>query len=206
MTRWFAILAEGNLLKTFDDIDGGKFLMPTGTATIKDAEKRDLNLSGMAQVKIGKKNSLVGGNASFGRYYRQPQLMELYGVYRGVFSNPKLKNETAIRFEIGGFVQTPSRKTTLRATYFSSFVENGIYWIANNNAIKAFNASKARIHGIELETKSSPVSFSKQPCAAQSRIRATKGSSGCITESSSRENPSTATSSKGSSFCLSIWT
>ncbi len=158
-TRWLALLLEGNLLKTFDDIDGGKFLMPTGTATIEDAEKRDLNLSGMAQVKIGKKNSLVGGNASFGRYYRQPQLMELYGVYRGVLSNPKLKNETALRFEIGGFVQTPSRKTILRATYFSSFVENGIYWIAGNNAIKAFNASKARIHGVELEAKSSPVSF-----------------------------------------------
>ena len=159
MARWIAILAEGNLLKTFDDIDGGKFLMPTGTATIEDAEKRDLNLSGMVQIKLGQKKSLVGGNASFGRYYRQPQLMELYGVYRGVLSNPKLKNETAIRFEIGGFVQTPSRKTTLRATYFSSFVENGIYWIASNNAIKAFNASKAQIHGIELEAKSSPVPF-----------------------------------------------
>ncbi len=159
MARWLAILAEGNLLKTFDDIDGGKFLMPTGTATIEDAEKRDLNLSGMVQLKLGQKKSFVGGNASFGRYYRQPQLMELYGVYRGVLSNPKLKNETATRFEIGGFVQTPSRKTTLRATYFSSFVENGIYWIASNNAIKAFNASKARIHGIELEAKSSPVPF-----------------------------------------------
>ncbi len=158
-TRWLALLLEGNLLKTFDDIDGGKFLMPTGTATIEDTEKRDLNLSGMAQVKLGQESSLVGANASFGRYYRQPQLMELYGVYRGVLSNPKLKNETALRFEIGGFVQTPSRKTTLRATYFSSFVENGIYWIAGNNAIKAFNASKARIRGIELEAKSAPVSF-----------------------------------------------
>ena len=161
MTRWLALLAEGNLLKTFDDIDGGKFLMPTGTATIEDTEKRDLNLSGMLQVKLGQKKSLAGGNVSIGRYFRQPQLMELYGVYRGVLSNPKLKNETAARFEIGGFVQTPSRKTTLRATYFHSFVENGIYWIASTNAIKAFNASKASIHGIELEAQSSPVPFFK---------------------------------------------
>lgn len=159
VARWFAVLAEGNLLKTFDDIDGGKFLMATGTATIEDAEKRGLNLSGMVQLKFGQKKSFVGGNASIGRYFRQPQLMELYGVYRGVLSNPTLKNETAVRFEIGGFIQTPSRKTTLRTTYFHSSVENGIYWIAGNNAIKAFNASKANIHGIELEVQSSPVPF-----------------------------------------------
>lgn len=158
-TDWLSLLLEGNMLKTFDDIDGGKFLMPTGTAIIDDAEKRNLNMSGMLQVKLGTKKSLVGANASIGRYFKQPQLMELYGVYRGVLSNPKLKNETAVRFEAGGFIQTPSRKTVLRATYFNSHVENGIYWIAGNNAIKAFNASKAFIHGVEIEAKSKPATF-----------------------------------------------
>ena len=158
-TDWLSLVLEGNMLKTFDDIDGGKFLMPTGTAIIDDAEKRDLNMSGMLQVKLGGKKSLVGGNASVGRYFKQPQLMELYGVYRGVLSNPKLKNETAVRFEAGGFIQTPSRKTVLRATYFNSHVENGIYWIAGNNAIKAFNAGKAFIHGVEIEAKSKPATF-----------------------------------------------
>ncbi len=156
---WMSLVAEGTVQKTFDDIDGGKFLMPTGTATIQSAKNRDLNLSGMLQVKLGEKDSRFGANASIGRFYRQPQLMELYGVYRGVLSNPNLKNETAVRFEAGGFVRTPSGNSILSATYFYSDLENGIYWITGNNTIKAFNASKAKIYGIELELKSKPASF-----------------------------------------------
>ncbi|MCQ2104330.1 MAG: TonB-dependent receptor [Fibrobacter sp.] len=158
-TKWLSLFAEGNILKTIDDVDGGKFLMPTGTATISDAETRNISFAGMVQAKFGKKESLFGGNVSIGRFYRQPQLMELYGVYQGVLSNPKLKDETAVRFEAGGFVQSPSRKTTLRATYFDSYLENGIFWTVSTNTMKAFNVNDARIQGVELEMNSRPVSF-----------------------------------------------
>lgn len=158
-TKWLSLFAEGNILKTNDEIDGGKFLMPTGTAIISDAETRDLSYAGMVQAKLGKKDSWFGGNISIGRFYRQPQLMELYGVYQGVLSNPKLKDETAVRFEVGGFVQSPSKKSTLRATYFDTRLENGIYWIVSTNAMKAFNVDAANIQGVELELNSKPVNF-----------------------------------------------
>ncbi|MCQ2107334.1 MAG: TonB-dependent receptor [Fibrobacter sp.] len=158
-TKWLSLFAEGNILKTNDEIDGGKFLMPTGTAIISDAETRDLSYAGMVQAELGKKDSWFGGNISVGRFYRQPQLMELYGVYQGVLSNPKLKDETAVRFEVGGFVQSPSKKSTLRATYFDTRLENGIYWIVSTNAMKAFNVDAANIQGVELELNSKPVNF-----------------------------------------------
>lgn len=158
-TKWLSLFAEGNILKTNDEIDGGKFLMPTGTAIISDAETRDLSYAGMVQAKLGKKDSWFGGNISIGRFYRQPQLMELYGVYQGVLSNPKLKDETAVRFEVGGFVQSPSKKSTLRATYFDTRLENGIFWTVSPNAMKAFNVDAANIQGVELELNSKPVNF-----------------------------------------------
>lgn len=158
-TKWLSLFAEGNILKTNDEIDGGKFLMPTGTAIISDAETRDLSYAGMVQAKLGKKDSWFGGNISIGRFYRQPQLMELYGVYQGVLSNPKLKDETAVRFEVGGFVQSPSKKSTLRATYFDTRLENGIFWTVSTNAMKAFNVDAANIQGVELELNSKPVNF-----------------------------------------------
>lgn len=159
LTKWLSLFAEGNILKTNDEIDGGKFLMPTGTAIISDAEDRDLSFAGMVQAKFGKKDGWFGGNISIGRYYRQPQLMELYGVYQGVLSNPKLKDETAVRFEVGGFVQSPSKKSTLRATYFDTQLENGIFWTVSTNTMKAFNVDDASIQGIELELNSRPANF-----------------------------------------------
>lgn len=158
-TKWLSLFAEGNILKTIDDVDGGKFLMPTGTATISDAETRNLSFAGMVQAKFGKKESLFGGNVSIGRFYRQPQLMELYGVYQGVLSTPTLEDETAVRFEVGGFIQSPSRKSTLRFTYFDSYLENGIFWIVKTNAMKAFNINDARIYGVEIEMNSRPTDF-----------------------------------------------
>lgn len=159
LTKWLSLFAEGNILKTNDEIDGGKFLMPTGTAIISDAEDRDLSFAGMVQAKFGKKDGWFGGNISIGHYYRQPQLMELYGVYQGVLSNPKLKDETAVRFEVGGFVQSPSKKSTLRATYFDTQLENGIFWTVSTNTMKAFNVDDASIQGIELELNSRPANF-----------------------------------------------
>ena len=156
---WFSLMAEGNVIKTVDDVDDGKFLMPTGTVQVTDASKRDVNWAGMVQAKLGKKDSWLLGNVSFGRFYRQPQLMELYGVFPGVLSNPTLKDETAHRFSAGASISTPRKRTVFSAAYFETHVENGIYWVLSTNLMKAFNVDKAKIRGVELEMESHPVSF-----------------------------------------------
>ena len=156
---WFSLMVEGNVIKTVDDVDDGKLLMPTGTVQITDASKRDVNWAGMVQARLGKKDSWLLGNVSFGRFYRQPQLMELYGVFPGVLSSPTLKDETAHRFSAGASISTPRKRTVFSATYFETHVENGIYWILSTNLMKAFNVDKAKIRGVELEMESRPVSF-----------------------------------------------
>ena len=47
----------------------------------------------------------------------------------------------------------------LRATYFETYVENGIYWIISTNLMKAFNIDKSVVRGVELELDSRPVPF-----------------------------------------------
>ncbi len=158
-TQWFSLLAEGNLLKSIDDIGGGKVLMSTGTVLINDAKDRDLSLGGMLQAKFGKRDSWIGASASIGHFYRQPQLMELYGVYPGTLSNPNLKDETALKFAAGVYMATPQKRSVLRATYFETHAENGIYWITNANLMKAFNIDKSLIRGVELELDSRPIDF-----------------------------------------------
>ena len=158
-TDWFSLFAEGNILKTYDDIGGGQVLMTTGAAVVSEATDRDLSLAGMVQAKLGKKDSWIGGNVSFGRFYRQPQLMELYGVYPGLLSSPTLKDESALRFAAGLSLATPKNRSVLRATYFENHVENGIYWIISTNLMKAFNIDKSLIRGVELELESRPVKF-----------------------------------------------
>lgn len=158
-TDWFSLFAEGNILKTYDDIGGGQVLMTTGSAVVDEATDRDLSLAGMVRAKLGKKDSWIGGNVSFGRFYRQPQLMELYGVYPGTLSSPTLKDESALRFAAGLSFATPKNRSVLRATYFENHVENGIYWITSTNLMKAFNVDKSLIRGVELELESRPAKF-----------------------------------------------
>ena len=158
-TQWFSLLAEGNVLKSIDDIDGGRFQMTTGAALISDATERDLSWAGMVQAKLGKKDSWIGGSASFGRFYRQPQLMELYGMYPGTLSNPTLKDESALKFAAGLYLSTPKQRSVFRATYFETHAENGIYWLISTNMMKAFNVDKSVIRGVELELDSRPVDF-----------------------------------------------
>ena len=158
-TQWLSLLAEGNLLKSIDDVDGGKFQMTTGTALISDATQRKLSWSGMLQTNLGKKDSWIGGSASFGRFYRQPQLMELYGMYPGTLSNPTLKDESALKFAAGIYLSTPKKRTVFRTTYFETHAENGIYWIISTNMMKAFNTDKSVIRGVEMELDSRPVDF-----------------------------------------------
>lgn len=155
--EWFSLFAEGNVLKSIDDIGGGKVLMSTGMAQVSEATDRDLNMGGLLQAKFGKQDSWFGANISFGRFFRQPQLMELYGVYAGTLSSPSLKDETALRFSAGIYASTPHKRSLLRATYFETHAENGIYWVTSGNLMKAFNINESCIRGVELELESHPV-------------------------------------------------
>ena len=155
--EWFSLFAEGNILKSIDDIGGGKILMSTGMAQVSEATDRDLNMGGLLQAKFGKQDSWFGANISFGRFFRQPQLMELYGVYAGTLSSPSLKDETALRFSAGIYASTPQKRSVLRATYFETHAENGIYWVTSGNLMKAFNINESCIRGVELELESRPV-------------------------------------------------
>lgn len=141
-----------------DDIHGGKFVLPTATTRLKTAKDRDISLSGSLFAQLFP-NSPFGANISLGRAFREPQLMELYGVYPGTVSNPDLKEESSLHLEIGARATSPSGKSTLKATYYATRSENGIYWITSGSFMKPMNIGKTSIYGIEAELESRPASF-----------------------------------------------
>lgn len=159
ITRWLATSGEASLQLLQDDIDGGKFVLPTATQKLKTASSRDASYSYRGAILLTQPAGYFGGHISLGRFYRQPQLMELYGVYPGVVSNPDLKEETALRFESGLFVSTQKKVSTLRATYYETAVDNGIYWVTSGAFMKALNVGEVRIRGLELNLESRPAKF-----------------------------------------------
>ena len=147
---------EASVIFINDDIHGGKFVQPTTALTIKTAEDRDFSWTSRGFVRYDASNSRYGGSLSFGRFARTPQLMELYGVFPGMLSNPNLKDESALRFEVGGYYMIPKSNTAIRATYFETHVENGIYWLVSANVAKPMNVGKAHVRGLEAELESKP--------------------------------------------------
>lgn len=154
--KTLAVGGEGSMLFIVDDIHGGNFVQPTSTEKMTDSKDRDVSLAGRGFLRYDAKNSEYGGILSVGRYFRAPQLMELYGVYPGVISNPNLRNETAFRFEVGGYYMIPKSKTVIRATYFETSVKNAIYWMATASFVKPLNIGKSHIRGLEAEIESQP--------------------------------------------------
>ena len=147
---------EGSVIFISDDIHGGKFIQPTTSLKIKTAKSRDFSWTSRGFIRYDAQNSRYGGNLSFGRFARTPQLMELYGVYPGVLSNPNLEDESALRFEAGGYYMIPESRTAIRATYFETHVENGIYWLVSGSVAKPMNVGKSHIRGLEAELESKP--------------------------------------------------
>ena len=152
----FSVGGEASAVLTNDDVHGGKFIQPTSSLTIKTAEERDVSWTGRGFVRYDAPNARYGGNVSFGRFVRTPQLMELYGVYPGMLSNPNLKDESALRFEVGGYYMIPKSSTAIRATYFETHVENGIYWLVSGGISKPMNVGKSHVRGLEAELESKP--------------------------------------------------
>lgn len=152
----FSIGGEASVIFNSDDIHGGKFVQPTTSLTIKTAESRDFSWTSRGFIRYDAPNSRYGGNLSFGRFARTPQLMELYGVFPGMLSNPNLKDESALRFEVGGYYMIPKSNTAIRATYFETHVENGIYWLVSGGFSKPVNIGKSHVRGFEAELESKP--------------------------------------------------
>ena len=154
--RNLSIGGEASALIVKDDLHGGKFIQPTTSLTLKTAKERDVSWTGRGFVRYDAADSRYGGNLSFARLARTPQLMELYGVYPGMVSNPDLKDESALRFEIGGYYMIPKSNTAIRATYFETQVDNGIYWLVSAGFAKPKNVGKSHIRGVEAELESRP--------------------------------------------------
>ncbi|WP_290766182.1 TonB-dependent receptor plug domain-containing protein [Fibrobacter sp. UBA4297] len=147
---------EASALIVKDDLHGGKFVHPTASKTLKSAKDRNVSWTGRGFLRYDAPDSRYGGNVSFGRFVRTPQLMELYGVHPGMLSNPDLKDESALRFEVGGYYMIPKSNTAIRATYFETDVENGIYWLVSGGFSKPQNIGKSHVRGFEAELESKP--------------------------------------------------
>ena len=150
---------ESSASFTIDDIHGGKFVQPASLLDLKTEETNNFSWTGRGFVRYDAPNSRYGGNLSFGRFVRAPQLMELYGVYPGMLSNPDLKDETALRLEVGGYYMIPKSSTAIRATYFETFLDNGICWMISGGFVKPLNVGESHVRGLEAELESKPVNW-----------------------------------------------
>lgn len=156
---WIALGGEASVLLTRDEISEGTFVLPTGTTALEAGDEVSVSYSARALARLGQASAPFGAEVSFGRVSRQPQLMELYGTFPGGISNPDLKEETALKFEAGAFVKSPSKRSVLKATYFESHTDNGIFWLVSGSFTKPVNVGKARIRGVELELETAPAKF-----------------------------------------------
>ena len=157
--KYGGIGTEGSLQLLKDNLDDGVFVQPSGSHFLEEASDRDATLSGRVYSRLGAAESPLTGEISIGRFYQQPALMELYGTFPGALSNPDLKREKATRFEASGLFKFPGNRTTLRAAYFESHIEDGICWVIMVELLRAENIARSLVRGAEFELNSSPTKF-----------------------------------------------
>ena len=164
--KWFlgSILAVEieSAVKGFQDKNsGGAWYSPIRNDSIMAKTNAHLFSSARLAFYVGKANSRLNGVASLGRYYREPQLMEQYGVYRNMMPNPDLKEETGWMGELGGSLKSHSEKSKLQISYFQTHQKNGVVWVTNSSLTKPFNLSRGLTRGVEISLESVPTSFFK---------------------------------------------
>ena len=148
--------SEGSVQALKDRLDKGEFVQPSGTRYLKNSSDRDATLAGRVYSRLGAAESPLTGEVSIGRFYQQPALMELYGSYPGILSNPELKRERATKFEAAGLFKFPGNRTNFRAAYFESHIRDGICWIISAEMLRAENVGRSLVRGAEFELNSSP--------------------------------------------------
>lgn len=157
--KYVGVGGEGSLQVLKDHLDGGDFVLPTGTKSLENAEDRETTLAGRVYSRVGSSTSPLTGELSIGRFYQQPALMELYGTFPGAFSNPNLKREKATRFEASGMYLFPGKHTSFQTTYYESHIEDGICWVIVVEHLHAENIAHALVRGAEFELNSTPAKF-----------------------------------------------
>ena len=150
---------EGSVQVLKDRLDKGEFVQPTGTRRLENAADRNATVSGRVFSRLGAAESPLTGEVSIGRFYQQPALMELYGSYPGILSNPNLKREKATKFEAAGLFRFPGNHTNFRAAYFESHIQDGITWVILAELLRAENVGRSRVRGAEFELNSSPAKY-----------------------------------------------
>lgn len=159
MFKYGGLGGEGSAQYLKDHLDDGYFVQPSGSHHLEYASDRDLTFAGRLFTRLGAGGSPLTGEVSLGRFYQQPALMELYGTFPGALSNPDLKREKATKFEASGLYRFPGNRTTFRASYFESHIEDGICWVISVELLRAENVARSLVRGAELELNSSPSRF-----------------------------------------------
>lgn len=119
--------------------------------TLPSAKKKHLYWAARTAALFGKEEWPVQGFASVARYFRAPQMLELYGVYQNVLSNPNLKAETGLNWEVGFRFAENRFKNTLQVLYFETRSKDGITWVTSGSLVKPLNMDEALTRGIEFE-------------------------------------------------------
>jgi iron complex outermembrane receptor protein len=138
---------------------GGSYMKAAGTPIV-DLPGRDQTAVSPKIAFLYRPWEWMSWRASVGRSFRAPNIYELYVTWQSSTgtlykSNPDLKPETALSWEIGTTLK-PFKGTTFTATYFQNFVKDLIYRTTDpsdptGKTQNYFNAAKAQIRGVEIE-------------------------------------------------------
>ena len=90
-----------------------------------------------------------------GRYARLPSFVELYGYTRGVLGNPQLVPESGVNADLGVALahRGAAAEWTAAVTAFGARVDDLIEWRTTATQTRAENIGRARIWGVEAETR-----------------------------------------------------
>jgi outer membrane cobalamin receptor len=153
------IQTEASLQAFKNKNTGGVSYLPIQNDTIDASSSFYLLHSERLALHLGEPKHLLQGLVSLGHYFREPQLMQLYGVYRNTLPNHHLKAETGITAELGFDFKSPSQKSKVSLQYFETHQKNGVYWLSNHSFSKAYNLNRSRVRGVEASLQSQVFSF-----------------------------------------------
>ncbi|MGD8395565.1 MAG: TonB-dependent receptor, partial [Candidatus Eiseniibacteriota bacterium] len=91
--------------------------------------------------------------ANYGRYHREPALIELFGYQGSVLPNPRLKPERGESYDLGlrwDAALPPGDVLSVEYAHFVSLVEDLIVWTRRGQASGAINFDRADLRGDEL--------------------------------------------------------
>ncbi len=137
------------------DLADSRFDVPTGEGELDDVGRDDVALG--SSPRIGTKVKLIEGldlRGSVGRYFRQPNLSELFGDRGYVIGNEGLRPETGTKID-GGLTFDRERiggrdlSVFAEIAGFVTFSEDLIQWVRSGAVVRPVNVAGARVRGLE---------------------------------------------------------